>query len=62
MISIQSYRLAIGLFKFKIKCFKDKSSTYDDFKRGERGGIKFNLILIYFLDFLHDMELVEGYY
>ena len=49
MISIQSYRLAIGLFQFKIKRFKAKGSTYDDFKRGERGGIKFNLILICFL-------------
>ena len=49
MISIQSYRLAIGLFQFKIKCLKAKNSTYDDFKRGERGGIKFNSILIFFL-------------
>ena len=49
MISIQSYRLPIGLFQLKIKSFKAKGLTYDDFKRGERGGIKFNLILICFL-------------
>ena len=49
MISIQSYRLAIGLFQFKSNCLKAKNSTYDDFKRGERGRIKFNLILIFFL-------------
>ena len=49
MISIQSYRLAIGLFQFKIKCFKTQNSTYDDLKRGERGRVKLNLILIFFL-------------
>ena len=49
MISIQSYRLSIGLFQFNFKNFKVKNSTYGDNKRDIRGKLKCNLILIFFL-------------
>ena len=49
MISIQSYRLSIGLFQFNFRNFKVKNSTYRDKKRGKRGKINFNLILLFFL-------------
>ena len=58
MISIQSYRLSIGLFQFKSRNLKVKNSTYEDKFRGKGGrdkisakGVKINfkIILLFFL-------------
>ena len=58
MISIQSYRLSIGLFQFKSRHFKVNNSTYEDKIRGKggrdkisaKGGkINFKIILLFFL-------------
>ena len=49
MISIQSYRLSIGLFQFKSRNLKVKNSTYRDKKRGKGGKINSSLILLFFL-------------
>ena len=58
MISIQSYRISIGLFQFKLRNLKPRNSTYDDKSRGKGGkekisakGGKFNfkIILLFFL-------------
>ena len=58
MISIQSYRVSIGLFQFKLKNVKAKNSTYENTIMGKGGkekisarGGKFNfkIILLFFL-------------
>ena len=44
MISIQSYRLSIGLFQFNFKNFKVKKLTYGDGKRDKMGKQKYNFV------------------
>ena len=59
MISLQAYRISVGLFQFKFKSFKVNNSTYAyniDSSNGKKnssiGGIlgtKIKIILIFFL-------------
>ena len=59
MISIQAFRISVGLFQFKFRSFKPKNSTYADISRGNRGkknsfigcklGFNLKIILLFFL-------------
>ena len=37
MISIQAFRISVGLFQFKFRISKPKNSTYADISRDNRG-------------------------
>merc|ERR1711867_242832 len=59
MISIQAFRISVGLFQFKFRSLKPKNSTYADKSRGNRGkknslkggklGFNIKIILLFFL-------------
>ena len=49
MISIQAFRISVGLFQFKLLNSKPKNSTYRDRNGGSKCSLNLKILLIFFL-------------